>query len=219
LTPTIRILLADDHWFVRAGVRAVLEDINEVQVVAEATDGKEALRLISELRPDLVLLDVAMPVMDGFAVLQRTVQQFPDVRVIILSVNETEEYANHALRSGARGYLSKTAAHTELDEAIKIVMRGDVYVSPHIAKKIFLDRLGESTATRPSLEVLTPRQREVLRMIAEGHSSKDIALTLNISVKTVETHRSQLMDRLNIHDIAGLVRYSIRMGLVNIDDD
>jgi DNA-binding NarL/FixJ family response regulator len=123
------------------------------------------------------------------------------------------------MRSGARGYLSKTAAHTELDEAIKIVMRGDVYVSPHIAKKIFLDRLGESTATRPSLEVLTPRQREVLRMIAEGHSSKDIALTLNISVKTVETHRSQLMDRLNIHDIAGLVRYSIRMGLVNIDDD
>ena len=219
MTPTrIRILLADDHWFVRAGVRAVLEDIKEVQVVAEATDGQEALHLISELRPDLVLLDVAMPVMDGFEVLQRTVKEFPDVRVIILSVNETEEYANHALGNGARGYLSKTAAHTELDEAIKIVMRGDVYVSPHIAKKIFLDRLGESTATRPSLEVLTPRQREVLRMIAEGHSSKDIALTLNISVKTVETHRSQLMDRLNIHDIAGLVRYSIRVGLVNIDD-
>jgi DNA-binding NarL/FixJ family response regulator len=141
-------------------------------------------------------------------------------------VNETEEYANHALGNGARGYLSKTAAHTELDETIKTVMRGDIYLSPHIAKKIFLDRLGESTAdrlgestaARPSLEVLTPRQREVLRLIAEGHSSKDIALTLNISVKTVETHRSQLMDRLNIHDIAGLVRYSIRMGLVNIDD-
>ena len=219
MTPTrIRILLADDHWFVRAGVRAVLEDMKEVQVVAEATDGQEALHLISELRPDLVLLDVAMPVMDGFEVLQRTVKEFPDVRVIILSVNETEEYANHALGNGARGYLSKTAAHTELDETIKTVMRGDIYLSPHIAKKIFLDRLGESTVARPSLEVLTPRQREVLRLIAEGHSSKDIALTLNISVKTVETHRSQLMDRLNIHDIAGLVRYSIRMGLVNIDD-
>jgi DNA-binding NarL/FixJ family response regulator len=200
--------------------------MKEVQVVAEATDGQEALHLISELRPDLVLLDVAMPVMDGFEVLQRTVKEFPDVRVIILSVNETEEYANHALGNGARGYLSKTAAHTELDETIKTVMRGDIYLSPHIAKKIFLDRLGESTAdrlgestaARPSLEVLTPRQREVLRLIAEGHSSKDIALTLNISVKTVETHRSQLMDRLNIHDIAGLVRYSIRMGLVNIDD-
>lgn len=214
---TMRVLLADDHWFVRAGVRAGLETIPGVQVVAEAGDGAEALRLIAEEQPDLVLLDVAMPVLNGFEVLERITREFPRVRVIVLSVHETEEYAMHALRNGAHGYLSKTAAGAELEEAIRTVARGEIYLSPQITRQTFLERLKESTPAGHATSELTPRQKEILRLIAEGYSTKEIGLTLNISVKTVETHRSQLMDRLDIHDIASLVRYSIRMGLVKVD--
>lgn len=210
----IQVLVADDHALVRAGIRALLERIDRVQVVGEAGDGLQALELIKELGPDVVLLDLTMPGLSGFEVLKETSERFPDVNMIVLSVHDTAEYAIHALRSGASGYLPKSAASVELEVAIQRVMRGEKYVSPRIAPEASLEFSGgESEATVE----LTPRQLEVITLISEGSSTKDIARALNISIKTVETHRAQLMERLNIHEVAGLVRYAIKKGLVKID--
>ncbi|MFN2531930.1 MAG: response regulator [Pyrinomonadaceae bacterium] len=211
----VRVLLADDHALVRAGIRALLERINGVEVVAEAGDGREALEIISEMNPDVVLLDIAMPGMSGLEVLRELQRSFPDVRVIVLTVHETEEYAAHALSSGAIGFLPKSAAAAELELALKAVSHGERYVSPQISKGVLPEG---GTGERRVIGQLTPRQQEVLAMIAQGNSTKDIARVLNISVKTVETHRAQLMERLGIYDIAGLVRYAIRTGLVRIED-
>jgi len=211
---TIQVLLADDHALVRAGIRALLERIDKVEVVAEAGDGQQALKLIERLEPDVVLLDLTMPGLSGFEVLKETSERFPNVNMIVLSVHDSEEYAFHALRSGAVGYLPKSAASTELEEAIGQVLRGEKYLSPSIAHEA---SLGFAKAAPETLLELTPRQMEVLTLIAHGSSTREVAGALNISVKTVETHRAQLMERLNIHDVAGLVRYAIRKGLVNID--
>ncbi len=211
----IQVLVADDHALVRAGIRALLERIERVHVVGEAGDGLQVLELIKELGPDVVLLDLTMPGLSGFEVLKETSEQFPDVNMIVLSVHDTAEYAIHALRSGASGYLPKSAASAELEVAIQRVMRGEKYVSPRIAPEASLEFFdGDNEATAD----LTPRQLEVLTLVAKGSSTKDVARALNISIKTVETHRSQLMQRLNIHDIAGLVRYAIKKGLVKFDD-
>ncbi|MGH9875316.1 MAG: response regulator [Pyrinomonadaceae bacterium] len=210
---TIQVVLADDHALVRAGIRALLERIDKVEVVGEAGDGRQALALIEQLEPDVVLLDLTMPGLSGFEVLKETTERFPDVSMIVLSVHDSEEYAFHALRSGAVGYLPKSAASAELEEAIDRVMRGEKYLSPSIAPDVSL----EFSKTASESTELTPRQMEVLTLIAHGSSTRDVARSLNISVKTVETHRAQLMQRLNIHDVAGLVRYAIKKGLVNID--
>jgi DNA-binding NarL/FixJ family response regulator len=210
-------VLADDHALVRAGIRALLERIQGVKVLAEAGDGREALELIKELNPDIVLLDIAMPVLSGLDVLREVTASFPQVRAIILTVHETEEYAVYALRSGAAGFVPKSAASEELELALKTVSRGERYLSPEITKHAVLDHALEASA-RPMSVDLTPRQREVLKMIAKGYSTKDIARSLEISAKTVETHRAQLMDRLQIYDVAGLVRYAIRTGMIKIDD-
>jgi DNA-binding NarL/FixJ family response regulator len=209
--------LADDHALVRAGIRALLERMDGVRVVGEAGDGLQALALIEKERPDVVLLDLNMPNLSGLEVLKETTQKFAGVRVIVLTVNETEEYAVHALRSGAAGFLPKSAASAELERAIKVVARGEEYLSPGVSQQAILKYL---KVERPGslFSTLTIRQREVLQMIAEGQSTKMIAQRLNISVKTVETHRAQLMDRLNIYDVAGLVRYAIKMGLISIDE-
>jgi DNA-binding NarL/FixJ family response regulator len=213
---SIRVLVADDHSLVRAGIRLLIEEIEGVRVVGEAGNGEEALRLIEKLRPEVVLLDVKMPGPSGFEVLKKTSEEFPDVRVIILTVHQTEEYATHAFRSGASGYLPKTAASNELETAIRTVAGGGTYVSPELETKAFRVMKAPSPKSGRTHD-LTPRQLEVLRMIAEGHSTKDIALNLNISAKTVETHRSQLMDRLGIHEVAGLVRYAIRVGIISVE--
>lgn len=215
---TIRLLLADDHSLVRAGIRALVERLNGVEVVGEAEDGRQALGMIRDLKPDVVLLDIGMPGIDGFGVLQETAERFPDVQVIVLTVHDTDDFAFQALRAGAAGYLPKSAATAELELAINQVMSGEKYLSPSIAQKVALEYLKGTPSLQPHLEPLTPRQREVLTFISEGHSTKDIAATLNISVKTVETHRAQLMERLGIHDVAGLVRYAIRTGMVKLDD-
>lgn len=214
---TIRVLIADDHSLVRAGLRLLIDGIKGVRAIGEAGDGDEALRLIHKLKPDVVLLDIKMPSLSGLEVLKRSVEEFPEVRIIILTVHQTEEYAAYAFRCGALGYVPKTAASNELELAIKTVAAGGTYISPQLPHRNPLDHLGRSDLHN-GIAALTPRQREVLRLIAEGQSTKDIALTLNISAKTVESHRSQLMDRLNIHDVAGLVRYAIRTGVVSIDD-
>jgi DNA-binding NarL/FixJ family response regulator len=212
----IRTLIADDHALVRAGIRALVEKIEGIIVVAEAGKGSEAIDLINELKPDLVLLDITMPDGSGFDVLHQLKKNFPEIRVIVLTVHEAGEYAIRALREGAAGFLPKSAASTELEQAINTVMRGETYISPETSRKTLLE-YGKGTSKRDQLANLSPRQREVLRMIAEGRTTKQIAQLLEISVKTVETHRSQLMERLDIHDVAGLVRYAISVGLINVE--
>jgi DNA-binding NarL/FixJ family response regulator len=213
----IRVLLADDHTLVRNGIRALLERVPEVQIVAEASDGREALRLIEGHQPDVALIDIAMPKLHGLEVALRVAKDFPKVRVIILSMYAGEEYVWQALRSGATGYLLKSANTIDLEQAIKVVARGETYFSPPMTKQVIMDYEQRTDGKATLLERLTPRQREVLQLIAEGQTTKAIAQMLNVSVKTVETHRAQLMERLGIHDVAGLVRYAIRVGLVNLE--
>jgi len=212
----IRVLVIDDHALVRAGIRALIGQLEAVEVAGEAAGGREALRLIEELQPDIVLLDIAAPGMSELEVLTESAKRFPQVRVIVLTVHEAGEYALGALRAGAAGYLPKSAASNELKEAIETVARGETYVSTEIAKRTLLQQ-AKGTHDERSLEKLTPRQREILTLIAEGNSTRRIASRLKISVKTVESHRAQLMERLNIHEVAGLVRFAIRLGLVKVD--
>ncbi len=213
---TIRTLIADDHALVRAGIRALVEKIKGVTVVGEAGKGSEALKLIEEVSPNLILLDLTMPDGSGFDVLQHVAKNSPEVRVIVLTVHEAGEYAIRALREGAAGFLPKSAASTELEHAIQAVMKGEIYISPETSRKTLLE-YGKGVTKRDLLASLSPRQREVLRLIAEGRTTKQIAQMLEISVKTVETHRAQLMERLDIHDVAGLVRYAIIVGLIEVE--
>jgi DNA-binding NarL/FixJ family response regulator len=211
----IRILLADDHALVRAGIRSLLEKIPNVEVVGEASTGRQALEMVKTRLPNLVFMDIAMAELAGLEVLPRITKDFPGVRVIILSAHANEEYVIRALRSGAAGYMLKDAATAELELAITSVSEDKTYLSPSISRPVidsYLERVGGPLSP---LEQLTPRQREILQLIAEGKNTKDIASDLDISVKTIESHRLQLMERLNIHDIPGLVRYAIRSGLVS----
>jgi DNA-binding NarL/FixJ family response regulator len=213
----IRVVLADDHALVRAGFRALLEHLADVTVVADAGDGREALRLVGEHLPDVLLTDISMPGVTGLELVSRIHRDYPEVRVLVLSMHGSEEYVLQALRSGAAGYLLKDAATAELEVAVKAVARGETYLSPAVSRHVVagLQQRGSDSGVRESL---TPRQREILQLIAGGKTTKEIARALNISVKTVETHRSQLMERLDIHDIASLVRYAVRMGLVAADE-
>ena len=211
---TIRILLADDHTLMRAGIRSLLEKMDSIVVVAEASDGREALELIREHLPEVVLMDLAMPGLNGLEAVIRTSREFPTVKVIVLSMHRNMEYVVQALRGGARGYLLKDAATSELNIAIKAVAANGIYLSPRISQSVideYLKRVENHSSRR---NLLTPRQREIVQLIAEGRSAKDIAFMLKLSVKTVDAHRSQLMNRLEIHDVPGLVRYAIRSGLV-----
>ena len=215
LKPT-RVLLVDDHALVRAGIRALIDMLDGVEVVAEAGNGREALQQVEKFAPDLVLLDLTMPEMSGFEVLEQIVQRSPQVRVIILTMHEAREYAIQAMSLGAAGFIPKSAAANELKQGIESVMRGETYTSKETPHEVRPPIVDESRA-QILLEKLTPRQREILVLIAEGQTTKQIARSLNISVKTVESHRAQLMERLDIRDVAGLVRFSIRTGLVSMD--
>ncbi len=224
MTP-IRVLLADDHTLVRAGIRSLLEPLAGIEIVAEAEDGREALRLIETHQPDVVLMDIAMKGMSGLEAAARVTKEFPKVRVIILSMHASEEYVMQALHAGAVGYLLKDSGTPELELAIRAVARGESYLTPVVSKSVIQDyrrRVGDEIGKRVSVdsphEKLTPRQREVLQLIDEGRTTQETARTLPVSIKTVETHRAQLMARLDLHDVAGLVRYAIRMGLVDPDD-
>jgi DNA-binding NarL/FixJ family response regulator len=212
----IRILLADDHDLVRAGFRSLLENLEGVQVVGEAADGQQALRLVDTLRPDLVLMDIAMPELNGLEATARIAKEHPDVRVMILSMHANEEYARRAIRAGAQGYLLKRASTAELELAVRAVARGDPYLSPAISKHLLADFARQSEHAGP-LDQLSPRQREVLQLIAEGHSRKEIAEKLSISPKSFDAYRSEIMAQLGIDDTAGLVRFAIQQGLVSLD--
>jgi DNA-binding NarL/FixJ family response regulator len=208
----MKVLLADDHRLVRGGLRALLDATAGVEVVAEAADGEEAWRFIQELQPDAALLDIAMPKLSGLAVLQNVAAAKLRTRVLLLSMYDNDEYVTEAIRGGAAGYLVKDAAVEELGLALEALARGDVYLSPAISRK-----LAEAFSGGRSTPGLTARQTQVLRLIALGNSSKEIARELDLSIKTVETHRTQIMDRLDIRDIAGLVRYAVRSGLVGTE--
>jgi DNA-binding NarL/FixJ family response regulator len=211
------VLLADDHVLVRAGIRTLLEKIPNVKVIGEATSGREALEMVKTKTPDLVLMDIAMANLNGLEALSRITKDFPSVKVMILSAHANEEYVIRALRSGAAGYLLKDAATAELELAISSVREGKTYLSPSISRAVidsYLERMGDVVSP---LEQLTSRQREILQLIAEGKNTKEVASNLEISVKTVESHRLQLMERLRIHDVPGLVRFAIRTGLVSAE--
>ena len=211
---SIKVVLADDHAVVRAGICSMLESLGGIEIVGQATNGREAIALVEQQRPDVLLCDISMPEMNGLEATSRVVKEFPNVRVIILSMHISEEYVWQALRAGATGYLPKDADTSELDLAIKTVVSGTTYLTPSVSKHVvesYMQRLGSSDQVA---DVLTPRQREVLQLIAEGKTLKEIALLLNLSVKTVETHRTLMMNRLEIHDTPGLVRYAMRRGMV-----
>ncbi|MDB4994827.1 MAG: two component transcriptional regulator, LuxR family [Myxococcaceae bacterium] len=211
----LRIVLADDHALVRAGIRALVESVCGVAVVGEAVDGYDALRLIGELRPDIALLDISMPAMNGLETLERVVKEQPQTRVVMLSMHAASEYVGRALRSGAAGYLSKNAERGELELALRAVARGETWLSPSISTDVVAAYVrGDKPPPGPS-ELLTTRQRHILQLVAEGGSTKEIASRLRLSVKTVDTHRAQLKARLGVHDVPGLVRYAIRNGIVS----
>lgn len=215
---SIRVLIADDHVLVRAGFRALLQSCPGIEVVGETGDGREALQFVEQDPPDVILMDISMPGLNGLEAAAQVGSEHPNVRVIILSMHADEEYVLQALRAGAAGYLLKDSDAAELELAISAVVRGETYLSPQVSKHVIADYLRLVGHESGSHEQLTPRQRQVLQLIAEGHTTKDIARILGVSERTAMTHRAQLMERLDIHDIAGLVRYAIRTGLVSPED-
>jgi len=211
----LRVILADDHTLVRAGVRALLEKLPDVKVLAEADDGREVLNLVKLHQPDVVLMDISMPGLNGLEAADRMVRDFPDVRVIILSMHHNEEYVRRALKAGATGYLLKKAATAELATALQRVALGEIYLSQEIATRLPKNFALDGIADRKSpLEQLTGRQREILQLISEGQNTKQIAELLKVSPKTVEYHRMKLMNCLNVHDVPGLVRFALRVGMI-----
>lgn len=211
---TTRLLLADDHALVRAGIRALLEKLPGVTVVGEAADGREVLAQLAQARPDLVLTDIAMRGQGGLALSAEIRRDHPAIKVLILSMHANEEYVMQALRTGVSGYLLKDAVAAELELALAAVARGEVYLSPAISRRVLDAYLARTSGATPPPDPLTPRQREILRLIAEGNNTKQIAAQLGLSGKTVETHRMELMRRLGIHEVAGLVRYALHSGVV-----
>ncbi len=208
----VRILVADDHTLVRAGLVALIAGLPDMRVVGEAADGREALRQVRLLQPDIVLMDIAMQGLNGLEAAGRMRSEFPAVKVVMLSMHANEEYVAQAIKAGAAGYLLKDAAAAELAATLAAVARGELYLSPAISRQVVEGYLhGGATG----LDLLTPRQREILQLIAEGHATRVIAARLHLSVKTVETHRAQLMQRLNIRDVAGLTRFALAKGLVS----
>ncbi|MBD0334906.1 MAG: response regulator transcription factor [Cyanobacteria bacterium Co-bin13] len=214
----IRVLLVDNHRLIRAGLRSLLESMEAVQVIAEASNGREAINLAKTHRPDIVLMDVAMPEMNGLEATAQIVKAFPNTHVMILSMHANEEYVMQALQAGAMGYVLKDAGVGELELALKSISGGEAYLSPSVSKHVILDYVRRTGGESSASGQLTPRQREILQLLVKGRSAKEIAAQLVISIKTVETHRSQIMERLNIHDVAGLVRYAIRTGLATADE-
>ncbi len=211
----VRVLLADDHPIVRAGIRSELEKVPNLVLAGEANDGREALEMIAANPPDIVFMDISMKGLNGLEATARISKEYPQVKVVILSMHQNEEYFWQALKAGAAGYLLKKAATTELAAALERVLAGEIYLtkemSNRLVRKLPLQQLAHQ---KTPLEKLTGRQREILQLIAEGQTTKAIALILKVSPKTVEYHRAKLMERLNIFDIPGLVRFALQSGLI-----
>ena len=213
----IRVLLADDHKLFRAGIRSLLQTLSDIDIVAEAGDGREAVRLVEAHRPDVALLDIMMPGLNGLDAAARIARTGSRSRVIMLSMNADEDSVLKSLRAGAVGYLVKTADPAELEQALRAAARGEKFLSSAVSAHVIAACLRRVDGEQTSLERLTPRQREVLQLVAEGHTTKEIAKKLDISAKTAEAYRGELMKTLDIHDVASLTRYAIRTGLVSAD--
>jgi two-component system, NarL family, response regulator NreC len=214
---TIRLLLADDHLLFRAGLRSMLQNQSELEIVGEANDGHSAIKLTEELSPDVLLLDISMPGLNGLETLRKLHDLGTATRTVILSMHSDRHYVTESIKAGARGYLLKDSTLDELVNGIKAVMRGEVYLSSRIAGVLVSDYMTLSTVVNSSADILTSREREVLQLIAEGNSTKDVASRLNVSVKTIETHRKRIMDKLNLHSVAELTRYAIREKIIQSD--
>jgi DNA-binding NarL/FixJ family response regulator len=214
---TIRLVIADDHTLVRAGICALMRNFSGVEIVAEADDGLAALRLIKAHKPDVAMVDIGMPKLNGIDLAARVSRECPEVRVLILSMHATEEYVTQALQAGAAGYLIKGADTAELEFALRSVVSEGTYLSPAVTRYVIGDNAGGSRHRTDSIARLTLRQREILQLLAEGHSTREIAFQLRISPKTVESHRSEIMSRLGLNDLASLIRYAIRMGLTTVE--
>jgi DNA-binding NarL/FixJ family response regulator len=211
---TIRLLLADDHAILRAGLKAMLERQPDLRVVAEATDGRSLLSAAQSAQPDVILLDIAMPELNGLEALPRLRECAPHAHVIVLSMHNVEEYVARALKAGAISYLLKDAPEADLLTAIRLAAQGQRYLCPPLTEEVIQDYLARLGQEANLLDRLSPREREVLQLMAEGHSTIAIAQRLNLSPKTVETHRSNLMDKLAIHDLPGLTRFALKNGLI-----
>jgi len=211
----ITVILADDHPIVRAGIRAELEKLPNLRVAAEADDGRQAVELVALHNPDVVFMDISMHGLNGLEATTRISRDHPKVRVIILSMHQSEEYFWQALRAGAAGYLLKKAATAEISIALEQVLGGEVFLSKEISNRLVQRLPAQIARQKRPIDQLTERQREILQLIAEGQTTKAIALILNISAKTVEYHRMRLMEQLNIFDIPGLVRFALQSGLIS----
>jgi RNA polymerase sigma factor (sigma-70 family) len=213
----LRIVLAEDHTILREGLRALLSADPNFEIIGEAPDGREAVRCVEKLEPDLLLMDLSMPRMSGMDAIREIKKRYPDIKIIALTVHKTEEYLLATLQAGADGYVLKDATHDELVLAIKNVMGGKSYLSPGVSEKVIEGYLDgkESNRFRSPWETLSQREREVLKLIAEGYKNKEIAEDLCISLKTVEKHRANLMKKLDLHNAAALTVYAMQKGLVN----
>jgi two-component system response regulator NreC len=215
----IRVLLAEDHTLVRKGLRALLDEADEITVIAEASDGREAISKVEERNPDVILMDISMPTLSGLEATRQICEQTPEAKILILTVHSSAEYILQALRAGASGYLLKQAAPTDLIRAIKAVHRGEAFLSPTISRSVIQDYVEKTKLLEVGsrYDLLTNREREVLQLTAEGYSIKDIAAHLSISDKTVRTHRKNLVQKLDIHSTAELTLYALRHGLISLD--
>jgi two-component system response regulator NreC len=215
----IRLLMVDDHEIVRAGLRMLLQTQADIEIVAEATTGREAVARARELQPDVVLMDISLPDVDGFEATQQIKRALPNTAILALTMHESDEYFFKMLQAGASGYVPKKAAPTELINAIRAVYEGNVFLYPSLAKSLVRDYLGRASEPdeRAALDGLTEREQEVLKLIADGLTNQEIADRLTISVKTVERHRSNIMSKLNLHSRTELVKYAIRKGLIDVE--
>ncbi len=213
----IRVLLAEDHTIVRKGLRSLLDDETEIEVVGEAEDGQQAIELVQRLQPDVVLMDITMPVLSGLEATRQIKKLLPQVKVVVLTVHSTEEYIFQILRAGASGYVVKQAAVSELVQAIQTVYRGNPFLSPSISRQVVEEYGRRAEAMEDKYDRLTDREREVLQLIAEGRINREIAQLLHVTVKTVEAHRAHVMDKLGLHTTAELTRYALRKGMISPD--
>jgi DNA-binding NarL/FixJ family response regulator len=212
----IRVVIADDHRLVREGLRALLESQSDFDVIAEASNGNEAVTRALELRPDVVLMDIGMPELDGFEATHRILKASPNIRILVLTAHETEDYFFRVLEAGAHGFLVKDAASTELVAAVRAVHQGGVFLHPPLARRLVDDYLQRVSTgeERNTYQGLTPREREILKLIGEGYTNQEIALKLYLSINTVQTHRSRTMEKLNLHSRAELMKYAVKIGLL-----
>jgi DNA-binding NarL/FixJ family response regulator len=215
---SIRIIIADDHKIVRDGLRALLEKEPEMEVIAEAEDGRMAVRIARQVAPDVVIMDIGMPDLNGIDATRQIVEEVPGVKVIALSMHSDRRFVAQMFKAGASAYLLKDCAFEELSRAVKAVLANQTYLSPEITGPVMEDYVRHLAKAEVSgFSILTPREREIIQLLAEGKTSRHIASSLHVSIKTVETHRQQIMNKLNVHSVADLIKYAIREGLTSLE--